>query len=79
MGNQWGDIYLCVPQPKCWGDVSPRPPIIAAPGGLDSILGANSIFRKQCRNQDLEVGGIGALLVAHYEYLAAKPCTILCI
>ena len=30
MGNQWGDIYLCVPQPKCWGDVSPRPPIIAA-------------------------------------------------
>jgi len=26
MGNHWGDIYLCVPQSKCWGDVSPRPP-----------------------------------------------------
>jgi len=26
-----GGIYLCVPQPKCWGEVSPRPPIIAAP------------------------------------------------
>jgi len=32
MGNQWGEIYLCVPQPKCWGDVSPHPLIIAAPG-----------------------------------------------
>jgi len=26
------DIYLCVPQPKCWGDVSPVPLKIAAPG-----------------------------------------------
>ena len=34
MGNQWGDTYLCVPQPKCWGDVSSRPPIIAAHGLL---------------------------------------------
>ena len=35
MGNQWGDIYLCVPpQPKCWGDVSPRPAIIAASDGI---------------------------------------------
>jgi len=25
MGNQWGDIYLCVPQPKCWGRVPPSP------------------------------------------------------
>jgi len=25
MGNQWGDIYLCVPQPKCWGTCPPRP------------------------------------------------------
>jgi len=23
MGNQWGDIYLCVPQTKMLGDVSP--------------------------------------------------------
>ena len=30
-GQSVGDTYLCVPQPKCWGDVSPRPPIIAAP------------------------------------------------
>ena len=32
MGNQWGDITFASPQPKCWGDVSPHPPIIAAPG-----------------------------------------------
>ena len=31
MGNQWGDIYLCVPQAKRWGDVSPVPQIIVAP------------------------------------------------
>ena len=26
MGNQWGDIYLCVPPTKMLGEVSPRPP-----------------------------------------------------
>ena len=31
MGNQWGDIYLCVSPTKMLGDVSPVPPIIAAP------------------------------------------------
>ena len=31
MGSQWGDIYLCVPPTEMLVDVSPRPPIIAAP------------------------------------------------
>jgi len=31
MGNQWGDIYLCVPPTKMLGDVSPVAAIIAAP------------------------------------------------
>jgi len=31
MGNQWGDIYLCVPPTKMLGGrVLPVPPIIAA-------------------------------------------------
>jgi len=34
MGNQWGDIYLCVPPTKMLGGgtCTPVPPIIAAPG-----------------------------------------------
>ena len=31
MGNQWEDIYLCVPNQNVGGDVSPLLPIIAAP------------------------------------------------
>ena len=26
MGNQWGKFTFASPQPKCWGDVSPRSP-----------------------------------------------------
>jgi len=32
MGNQWGDIYLCVPPTKMLGGRVRVPPIIAAPG-----------------------------------------------
>ena len=40
MGNQWGDIYLCVPNQNVRGDVSPRPPYNRRP--CYTVLKGNS-------------------------------------
>ena len=56
MGNEFGDIYLCVPQPKCsWGRI---PNIIAAPAQVYSrcavydILSRAGLWRQPRRRQD---------------------------
>ena len=43
MGNQWGDIYLCVPQPKCCGDVFPPSPYNRRPWWIGGS------YRDRCR------------------------------
>jgi len=47
MGNQWGDIYLCVPPTKMLGGrVPPVPSIIAAPATSKyaCLLGTSDLY-----------------------------------
>jgi len=44
MGNQWSDIYLCVPKSKCWGGRVPPSPYNRRPWAEASANTVNTVL-----------------------------------
>ena len=77
MGNQWGDIYLCVPNQNVWGDVSSRsPPIIAAPSAhRPSATGAKNIAARFDRKSGsiTEMVQDRHVVTTHHQQEVSRP------